>query len=220
MREIVWDFGDNSPKVTTTTPTTVHPYAKPGAYPVTVTVTDKHGQTADAGLTQRVADPPVQDTDPTRGPKGPNKKNYSGPKGKQPTTSQDPRGVYGKQGRNQGPTYPVSDEKTDPAMPPDVVGDEFRNVVHDAVSKAIMDPNPKNKTAATKTAQVMTQLDPSFMNGLDPEAKKRYEWGLKPTGPRKSLPPNKPPPKRASQALHPVQFEAEIDVGKPILPDI
>ena len=48
-----WDFGDNSPNTTTRTPTTKHAYAKPGTYPVRVTVKDKHGQTADATVNQR-----------------------------------------------------------------------------------------------------------------------------------------------------------------------
>ena len=106
-------------------------------------------------------------------------------------------------------------------MPPDEIGDEFRNVVHDAVSKAIMDPNKDNQQAATKTAKVMTKLDPSFMNKLDPEAKRRYEFGLKPIGPYKPL-PNKPPPKYTpgGKALHGLQSEVYVDVDNPILPDI
>ena len=56
-KTFTWDFGDGSPKKTTTTPVTKHPYKKPGAYPVTCTVTDKYGKKAKAGLTQRVKDP-------------------------------------------------------------------------------------------------------------------------------------------------------------------
>ena len=59
--KFVWDFGDGSPKKTTKTPVTKHPYAKPGVYPVTVQVTDKYNQTADAFLNQRVSDPGVSD---------------------------------------------------------------------------------------------------------------------------------------------------------------
>eukprot|EP01084_Bolivina_argentea_P315398 546417_1 len=53
----VWNFGDGTPEVTTTKPFVDHPYKKAQVYPVTVTVTDKYGKKAKAGLNQRVNDP-------------------------------------------------------------------------------------------------------------------------------------------------------------------
>ena len=99
--KFVWDFGDGSPKKTTTTPVTKHPYAKPGAYPVTVQVTDKYNQTADAGLTQRVTDPSVSDDDPSRGPRAPKKNPYGGKKGKGTKSPSSPAGNFGTSGRNK-----------------------------------------------------------------------------------------------------------------------
>merc|ERR1712228_736213 len=77
----LWNFGDNSPQQTTKEPFVKHSYAKPGAYPVTVQVTDKLGQTADASLQQRVSDPALFDNDPSKGPKGPKKENMAVQKG-------------------------------------------------------------------------------------------------------------------------------------------
>ena len=205
---------------------TKHPYAKPGAYPVTVQVTDKHGQTADAGLTQRVSDPSLSDNDPSRGPRAPNKKPYGGKKGKGTKSSTSPVGKFGTSGGHKKPppqTYPniPPEQKDNPRdMPPDEIGDEFRNVVHDAVSKALIDPNKENQQAATKTATVMTKLDPSFMNQIDPEAKRRYEFGLKPVGPHKPLPEIDPKYKKGGKALHEVRSEVHVDVDNPVLPDI
>jgi len=192
--KFVWNFGDGSPTKTTTEPTVKHPYAKPGAYPVTVQVTDKLGQTADASLQQRVADPAIFDNDPSKGPKGPKKKKYGGPKGKGADNPNDPDGTFGAKDSNSN--YPFDDpdpnseykhQQDDPAMPPDDIGDEFRNVVHDAISNAIMDPNFNNQKVANKTVDVMKELDPSFVNKLDPEAKKRYhKWNMKPIAPKKT----------------------------------
>lgn len=52
-KKFLWDYGDNTPPQTTTSPYTTHKYASEGTYPVTVTVTDKHNQTAQASVTQR-----------------------------------------------------------------------------------------------------------------------------------------------------------------------
>eukprot|EP00483_Globobulimina_turgida_P000806 UN00807 len=167
----------------------------------------------------------MYDDDPNRGPKAPKNRNYGGRKGKGSKDPNNPVGKFGKSGNNKKPiqnnAYAAPESKSDPEMPADEIGDEFRNVVHDAVSKAILDPNPNNKKAGTKTAAVMSKLDPSFMKSLDPEAKKQYEWGLKPFKPKKhkQLPP-KPDYKSGTKALHPVQFEVNFDAGKPILPDI
>ncbi len=49
-KNYVWDFGDGSPPVTTTTPVTNHAYKKPQVYPVKVTVTDKYGKKSQAGM--------------------------------------------------------------------------------------------------------------------------------------------------------------------------
>ena len=49
-----WDFGDGTPLQTTNGPLTQHKYEKPGTYPVTVTAVDKHGQEANASVSQRV----------------------------------------------------------------------------------------------------------------------------------------------------------------------
>ena len=51
--KFLWDFGDKTEPVTTTRPFVDHPYEHPGTYPVTVTVTDKNGLSAQAGLNQK-----------------------------------------------------------------------------------------------------------------------------------------------------------------------
>ena len=51
--KFVWDFGDGSPQKTTNGPYIKHPYQNTGTYPVTVTVTDRTGQTAQASVNQR-----------------------------------------------------------------------------------------------------------------------------------------------------------------------
>ena len=58
VKNYVWDFGDFSPKVTTTKPVVNHAYEKPGTYPVTVTVTDKYGKPAKASCKTMVVPPP------------------------------------------------------------------------------------------------------------------------------------------------------------------
>jgi len=219
--KFVWDFGDGSPQKTTKEPTTKHPYQKPGVYPVTVEVTDKYGQTANARLQQRCIDPAVYDNDPSRGPKGPKKKNYGGKKPKTSKNPNDPKSRFSSKGQND-PYDVYGNESKEPDMPQDAIGDEFRNVVHDAVSKAIMDPNPQNKKAGTKTAAVLSKLDPSFLNKMDPEAKRRYQFGLKPFKPKipKELPAN-PRYSSGTKALHPVQIGVHVDANKGmILPDI
>eukprot|EP01084_Bolivina_argentea_P067195 122428_1 len=75
-KTFTWDFGDGTPKKTTKTPVVKHPYKKPNVYPVSVEVTDANGLTGDAFLNQRISDPSVSDTDPSRGGKGPKNKNY------------------------------------------------------------------------------------------------------------------------------------------------
>ena len=94
--------------------------------------------------------------------------------------------------------------------------------MHDAISKTIMDPNIENKKAGTKTAAVMSKIDPLFMNGLDPEAKKRYEWSIKPFAPKKHKAlPKDPKYKSGNKALHRVEVEVSIDANKGIvMPDI
>lgn len=174
-----------------------------------------------------MSDPAVYDDDPSRGPRAPKTKNYGGKKGRG-TKSPDPAGnKWNSYGNNKKPSPPNQfrneppEEKKGPETPADEIGDEFRNVVHDAVSKAIMDPNPKNQQVAAKTATVMNKLDPSFLNSLDPESKKRYEWGLKPVkpypkAPKKQLPKFEP----GKKALHGLQSKVFVDVDNPILPDI
>merc|ERR1712154_323567 len=62
--KFVWDFGDNSPKVTTVEPRTTHPYKNPGTYPVKVVATDKNGLSAQAGLNQKVIQNGPSEEDP------------------------------------------------------------------------------------------------------------------------------------------------------------
>eukprot|EP00483_Globobulimina_turgida_P007542 UN07556 len=108
-------------------------------------------------------------------------------------------------------------------MEPEEIGDEFRNIVHEATSNAILDPNMKNKRDGKKLAGVMKQLDPSFAQELDPEAKRQFgRWERKPQKPmgkyRRPL-PSKPLPKRAEKRLHHVETTVHVDVGPPIMPD-
>ncbi len=95
--KFVWDFGDGTPKKTTKTPTVKHAYKKPNVYPVSVQVTDKNGLTSDAFLNQRVSDPSVSDSDPSRGGKGPKNKNYGGKKGRNPVGN-----TFNSVGNNKG----------------------------------------------------------------------------------------------------------------------
>lgn len=60
-KTFTWDFGDGSPPKTTDTPFIEYPFDKPGAFPVTVTVTDKDGNKGSATLNQRVREPKPED---------------------------------------------------------------------------------------------------------------------------------------------------------------
>merc|ERR1712154_736594 len=227
--QFVWDFGDNTPKKTTKTPNTKHPYSKPGSYPVSVEVTDKNGLTARAGINQRVSDPAVSDSDPSRGGKGPKNKNYGGKKGKGSKTNEPVGNTFNSKGKNNKPNQYEDEpeykrDDNEPGMEPDEIGDEFRNITHDAISNAILDPNQKNNRDGKKLADVMAQLDPSFAKDLDPEAKKQFgKWNKKPLRKPKPYPkklPARPLPKPGKQRLHHVETNIHVDVGKPIMPDI
>ena len=61
VKKYEFDFGDGSPKVTTTEPTAFHQYAEKGSYQVSVKVTDKHGKVTHASLTQRIIDRDAHD---------------------------------------------------------------------------------------------------------------------------------------------------------------
>jgi len=220
--KFVWDFGDGSPKQTTKDPIVKHPYKKPGVYPVTVEVTDKNNLSSEAFLNQRVSDPAVSDTDPSKGPRAPNKKTYGGKKGKGGTSTDPVGNTFGAQGSNNKPGF--EEEKQPSGMDPEEIGDEFRNITHDAISNAILDPNPKNNRDGKKLADVMRQLNPAFPEELDPEAKRQYgKWNkkpMKPTKPYRKALPSKPLPKQGEQRLHMVQTEVHVVVDKPIMPDI
>ena len=229
--KFVWDFGDGTPKKTTKGPEVKHPYAKPGVYPVTVQVTDKYNQTADAFLNQRVSDPGVTDSDPSRGPRAPKNKTYGGKKGKGGKNPNPAGNTFGSKGGNKKPgdpdsfaNVPPEESKEAPGMDPDEIGDEFRNIVRDATSNAILDPNQKNNRDGKKLAAVMKQLNPAFPDELDPEAKKQFgkfnKKPLKPTKPYPKALPKRPLPKPGEKRLHHVETQVHVDVGKPIMPDI
>lgn len=60
--KFVWDFGDGTPRVTTTKPITSHQFENPGTFPVKVLVVDKNGMSSPAGLNQKVVqDGPTKD---------------------------------------------------------------------------------------------------------------------------------------------------------------
>eukprot|EP01083_Nonionella_stella_P001035 2995_1 len=225
--KFVWDFGDGSPNETTTEPQTKHPYAKPSTYPVSVQVFDKNGKSARAGINQRVSDPSLYDSDPSGG-KGPKQKTNVGRRGQGAPRDTDPVGnTFNSTGANQSQSEPPIDEFKSvppPGMDPDEIGDEFRNITHDAISNAILDPNPQNNKDGKKFADLMGQLDPVFADQLDPEAKRQYgKWKkkpLKPMGPPRKKLPSRPLPKPAERRLHMMQTEVHVDVGKPIMPDI
>eukprot|EP01084_Bolivina_argentea_P067196 122429_1 len=234
LKTFVWDFGDGTPEKTTNTPVTKHVYNKPGVYPVNVQVVDKFGQTGNASVQQRVSDPTVfNDNDPNRGPKAPKNKNYGGKKTRNPNSTQPVGNTFNNKGGNKKPGYnpeqkgdeqPIEEYKNEPGMEPDEIGDEFRNIVHEATSNAILDPNRKANVDGKKLADVMRQMNPAFPNELDPEAKRQYnKWKPRPQKPvgkyRKPL-PSKPLPKAAEKRLHHVETTIHVDVGKPIMPDI
>jgi len=207
----VWDFGDGSPKKTTKVPTVKHPYAKPGSYPVSVEVTDKNGLTGDAFLSQRVSDPGVGDSDPSKGGKGPKSKNHNGRKGREQKENDDPKNTFDSVGGHEKP-----------GMAPEEIGDEFRNITHEAVSNALLDPNKRNKDEAKLLAKTLCKLDPTFPDGLDPDAKRQVPRFRppKPMGPKRKPLPKAPPKKEAVNRLHHVETEISVNVGKPIMPDI
>merc|ERR1712087_708813 len=91
-------------------------------------------------------------------------------------------GPFVGKGGNVKPGF--EDESKNQGMDPKEIGDEFRNITHEALSHGIMDPNQRNNTDAKKMADVMKQLDPNYAKGLDPEAKKQYlRWSKKPMKP-------------------------------------
>ncbi len=63
--DFVFTFGDGSKPLHSKVPQVSHRYETRGVFPVSVQVTDRYGQNANAGLQQRVIDPEMQDpTDP------------------------------------------------------------------------------------------------------------------------------------------------------------
>merc|ERR1712228_896005 len=196
----LWDFGDNSPQKTTKTPITKHPYKQIGHYPVTVTVKDSNGLTAKASVNQKVSDsmPPYQG----------NKKDL-----------------------NPMPNFNRNDNelKEDDPMPnfnrmdPEELGDEFRGIASNAISKALMDPNRVNSKKGKKMADVMKQLNPKWPDEeLTPDAKNRYnrlQFPMKPT-PKK---PKKLPKigiKAGKPELNEVDMSMKVDFGSFEVPDI
>jgi len=163
-----WDFGDGSPQPTTKQPTTTHAYKEVGHYPVTVTVKDKNGLTAKASVNQKVSDPIDS---------------YAGNR-----NIPNPVPEFGRNDPEE-----LKDEPPYSRMDPEELGDEFRGIVGDAASKALMDPNIQNAKKAKKMADVMKRINPQWPDEeLDPEAKKRYHrfnHPMKPLGKKPLIKP-------------------------------
>ena len=126
---------------------------------------------------------------------------------------------------NKKPNY-GDDEKKEGPLSSKEIGDEFRNVVSDAVSNAIHDPNKRNKENGAKLADKLDELSPNnFVNTLDGDAKNKFlNWKRGPTKPyNKKLPfPNKPLPriKAGTAQTHTVSGAREVTIKPPTMPDI
>ena len=117
----------------------------------------------------------------------------------------------------------LKDEPPYDRMDPEELGDEFRGIVSDAISKAIMDPNPQNSKKSKQLTDVMKGLNPQWPDEhLDPEARNRYvgrKFPMKPHNTR--LPPNpKIGIKAADKEVHVVDMGMKVNFGSFDVPDI
>jgi PKD repeat protein len=232
-----FDFGDGTPVVVSNKPVVKHAYDYPGTYPVKCVVTDKNGLSSPATVHQRVAAPngPMYDDDPNKGlkdtpndkygglkDKGNNQKpNYDGKFNNKGNLGKDP---FNPEKKHQSQPKPDEKEPEQPGLTPQEIGDEFRNVVSDGISKAIMDPNPSNTEQAKQLTDFLNKINPEFPGQLDPEAKLQFKKFK--TGPLKPM-AYKPPPKKGlpglkagTKAVHTVQNEVNLNITNPNLPDI
>lgn len=105
------------------------------------------------------------------------------------------------------------------------IGDEFRNIVDDAVSNALMDPNKNNQQKAGKLVDLLEAGNPGYSDRLDPDAKNRYiNWnhGASKKFSSKVFPKDKPLPQLqvGAKKLHEIDQNMEINIKAPTLPDI
>jgi hypothetical protein len=185
---------------------------------VTVTVTDKRGKSAKASVNQPVSDEMSEDS----GLKG---KIY---KSQQHSASDNPQydSGGGPEEKMSGGMPPYSgnrkipnEEKDAPEfsrMDPEEIGDEFRGITSDAISKALLDPNRANARKGKQMTDVMKQLNPQWPDEeLDPEAKKRYKKFSFPQRPfAKKLPPKpKFALKAGKAAVNEVDLGMTVDFG-------
>jgi len=192
----VWEFGDQSAPQKTNTPIIEHSYDKIGHYPVTLTVTDKNGLTARASVNQKVSD---------------QMPSFHGNK--------DDPNAMAPFGRGDDEKKDPNDERTDP----NEIGDEFRGVTADAISKALHDPNPLNAKKAKQMTDVMRALNPDYTKEvLPPEAAKRYNrfnFKMKPLPKKmKPLPDFKINAGKAQH--HEVNMNMQVNFGSFEVPDI
>merc|ERR1712129_294248 len=108
-------------------------------------------------------------------------------------------------------------------MDPVELGDEFRGITSDAISKALMDPNRVNSKKGKQLADVMRQLNPQWPDDeLTPDAKNRYkrlQFPMKPTPKKPKMLP-KIGIKAGKAEVREVDMSMKVDFGSFEVPDI
>jgi len=132
--------------------------------------------------------------------------------------------------KQDGPSLPNEDSKTNTGIPtnntlkPKEIGDEFRNILKDAVSNAIEDPNKFNQNNGKKFTDVLNDVQPKWDKNLNPEAKKRYikyKIGpLKPYNPKGPGPKKLPPLNPGKKKVMAVDMTFRPTIKAPTMPDI
>ena len=229
IKEYTFDYGDGSQPETFKKPQAVHKYSRKGVPTISITAIDENGLTGSTQARCKIAGGyGMDDDDPGKGVGSPTNK-HGGNKGKGNKTKPGYSGPFkGDNDRNNPPLNNnniPNGQNNDNALTPREIGDEFRNVLKDAVSDAIMDPNKKNSNRGKKMTDLMNELNPKWDKNLDPEARKRY---IKYKGP--PLKPYKPmggPPKKklpglvvGQKRVHQIDQTFAINITGPTLPDI
>jgi len=151
-------------------------------------------------------------------------------------TVKDKNGLTAKASVNQKvsetmPSYQANKKDLNPQMAlpnfermdPVELGDEFRGITSDAISKALMDPNRVNSKKGKQLADVMRQLNPQWPDDeLTPDAKNRYkrlQFPMKPTPKKPKMLP-KIGIKAGKAEVREVDMSMKVDFGSFEVPDI